>query len=115
MTLRRINQKAKRLSVETGIHTVSIRLNGTDIGRQIAVSPPEGERVVQSIYRSIDFRTLGSPGEKALPEDSPARSISVNYPERAGIFAGLSYVSWALFGAFLVFGFMLRRPLGVDF
>jgi len=102
-------------AVEPGNHVISIRLNGSDIGRHIAVSPLEKERVIESIYRSIDFRTLGSPGEDALTESSPAVSLFVNYPDRAGKFAGLSYVSWALFGASLLFGFLLRRPLGVDF
>jgi hypothetical protein len=102
-------------AIEPGNHTISVQLNGMDVSRQIAVSPPESGQIVKSIYRNVDFRTLGSPGEDALAKDSPALSISVDYPQRAGMFAGLTYVSWALFGASLVFGFLLRRPLGVDF
>jgi hypothetical protein len=102
-------------AVEPGKHRVMVRLDGMDVSRQIAVGPPETGRVVKSIYRNVDLRTLGSPGEAALAEDSPAESIYVGYPERSRMFAGLSYVTWALIGASLLFGFVLRRPFRVDF
>jgi len=94
---------------------MSIRLKEVDIKRLLVVSPPDSERVIRTLYRRGDIRTLGSPGEGALENNSSVLSFSVNYPYQADVFAGLTYASWSLFGVSLLFGFLFRQPLGVDF
>jgi len=101
--------------VEPGVHSVSVRLDDREVVRQVWAGAPRPELLVPSIYRSGDIRSFGSPGEPAIDADSSVAAISVEYGPSDNLFAGLSPASWAMFVSSLVFGFALRRPLGVVF
>lgn len=62
------------------------------------------------------FDQLANPGEAAIPDSSPVRTIEVVYPSRSMIFLGW-HVHWLL--AYLVpsiiLGFALKSPFKVDF
>jgi hypothetical protein len=100
---------------ESGVHSVRIRLADREVVRQVWAGAPRPELLVPSIYRSGDIRSLGSPGEDAIDSDSGIAAITVEYEPSDDLFAGLSPASWAMFVSSLVFGFALRRPLGVVF
>jgi hypothetical protein len=100
---------------EPGLHSVRIRLDDREVVRQLWAGDERPELLVQSIYRSGDIRSFGSPGEATIDSDSAVASISVEYAPSEDLFAGLSPASWAMFVSSLVFGFALRRPLGVVF
>jgi hypothetical protein len=101
--------------VEPGAHSVSIRLADREVVRQVWAGAPRPELLMPSIYRSGDIRSFGSPGEDAIDSKSRVAAISVEYEPSDDLFAGLSPASWAMFVSSLVFGFALRRPLGVVF
>jgi len=63
--------------------------------------------------RSGDLRALAYPGEPTLPADSPARALRLDYPLARSHVLGLSSASWIFTAWTLVWGFALRRPLGV--
>jgi hypothetical protein len=100
---------------EAGSHAVTIRLGDQEVVRQLWAGGARPELLVPSIYRSGDIRAFGNPGEAAMDADSKVTSISVEYAPGENLFAGLSPASWAMFISSLVFGFALRRPLGVEF
>lgn len=101
--------------VEPGEHSVSVRLGDREVVRQVWADKPRPELLMPSIYRSGDIRSFGSPGEDSIDAESGVAAISVEYAPSDDLFAGLSPASWAMFVSSLVFGFVLRRPLGVVF
>ena len=102
-------------AAEPGVHSVNIRLNDRETVRQVWIGAPRPELLVPSVYRSGDIRSFGSPGEPAIDAGSSVAAISVEYDPNDDLFAGLSPASWAMFISSLIFGFALRRPLGVVF
>ena len=98
-----------------GGHPVTIRLDNREVVRTVWAGDSRPELLVPSVYRTGDLRSLGSPGEAAIDVDSAVSAISVEYEAAENLFAGLSPASWAMFVSSLVFGFALRRPLGVVF
>jgi hypothetical protein len=71
--------------------------------------------LVPTIYRANDPRSLASPGEAALRTDSNLKSVTIDYPPAENRLGGLSAASWSMFLCSMVFGFALRRPMGVQF
>jgi hypothetical protein len=101
--------------VEPGEHSVSVRVGDREVVRPVWVGAPRPELLMPSIYRSGDIRSFGNPGEEAIDAESSLAALSVEYGPSDDLFAGLSPASWAMFISSLVFGFALRRPLGVVF
>ncbi len=102
-------------SVEPGGHTVTIHLDGREVARKVWAGDTRPEFLVPTIYRAGDIRAVGSPGEAAIDADSHVSAISIGYEPAEHDFGGLSLASWSMFVSSLVFGFALRRPLGVEF
>jgi len=98
-----------------GVHSASIRLDDHEVVRQIWAGAPRPELLIPSVYRFGDIRVLGNPSEAAIDADSGVASVSIEYQPSEDLFAGLSPASWAMFVSSLVFGFALRRPLGIVF
>ncbi|MEZ5047978.1 MAG: hypothetical protein R2831_13420 [Chitinophagaceae bacterium] len=101
-------------ATDVGVHPVQVAIGAATASRSIvagqALSP-----LAPDIYRANDWRELGFPGESPLPADAAIASLSVDYPYRDGDFLGLSQASWILLGLSLLFGFLLRGPMRVDF
>lgn len=99
-----------------GDHELEIRSGEHGARKRVRVSEKErAEGVAIHQYRASDWSTLLYPGEPALGDDGPFARLSLAYPRARGAWLGLSSASWIFFAASLVFGFALRRPLGVTF
>jgi hypothetical protein len=94
---------------------MTIRIGDREVTRTVWAGDRRPETLVPSVYRSLDIRSLGSPGEAAIDAGAGITEISVAYEPREALLGGLSSASWAMFISSLVFGFALRRPLGVAF
>lgn len=103
------------LPVEPGEHAMTIRIGDREVTRTVWAGDRRPETLVPSIYRTLDIRSLGSPGEAAIDAAAGITEISVAYEPREALVGGLTPASWAMFISSLVFGFALRRPLGVVF
>jgi hypothetical protein len=104
-----------RLSAaEAGAHVLTVRVGDETHRRRFSVGQ-RPDLLDSTVYRRDDPRSLLSPAGEAMAADSDVAGITIRYPEASGMFGGLSTVSWLIFASSLVFGFVLRRPLDVDF
>lgn len=98
-----------------GQHVVRVQIDDHEFVRSVWAGNSRPELLVPTVYQSRDIRSFGSPGDTSIDTDSDVTAISVGYEPNGSLFAGLSRASWSMFISSLVFGFALRRPLGVNF
>lgn len=99
---------------DAGVHDVTISVGDQSLHKLIVVDQ-NGTWVATDLYRADDLTTLLYPQEPALPVDGPASILTLSYPRAGGEFGGLSTTSWIFMGSSILFGFLLRGPLGVTF
>ena len=99
---------------DAGVHDVTISVGDQSLHKQVVVGQ-NGTWVATELYRANDLTTLLYPQEAALPSDGPASMLTLSYPRAGGEFGGLSSTSWIFMGSSILFGFLLRGPLGVTF
>lgn len=99
---------------DAGVHDVTISVGDQSLHKQVVVGQ-NGTWVATDLYRANDLTTLLYPQEPALPVDGPASTLTLSYPRASGEFGGLSTASWIFMGSSILFGFLLRGPLGVTF
>jgi len=97
-----------------GEHPIEIRVGDSGAAGRVVVGGT-GARPVPAFYRADDWRTLLYPGLPPLENDSIVSAITVSYPRKRAVFAGLSSASWILLGVSLLFGYALRGIFGVTF
>ena len=95
-----------------GEYTLAIETDGERFEKTVVAS---GEAVRRSPSRTRPgfFNALQFPGEAALPSDGPLEAIRVRYPEEAS-FLEAHLWSWIFVLFTLVFGYILKDPLGVE-
>jgi hypothetical protein len=98
-----------------GSHEMEIHVGDDIIRRRLWVGDSGPELVVPNTYRTTDWRSLGSPGESAIDPHAHVEETFIDYQASAGVYGGLSLVSWSLFVTSLLAGFALRRRMHVDF
>lgn len=98
-----------------GEYEVTIVVGDVEFPRRLWVGDPRPLVLVPSVYRPGDIRALLNPAETPVDPSSQIAAVSINYPEEEALLAGLSHASWWMIVSSLIFGFLLRRPLRVDF
>jgi hypothetical protein len=97
-----------------GEHLVDVKIDNQAVQKRLWAGDVRPRLLVPTVYRGDDIRALANASE-ALGAHSIVSSVSIDYSDDDGRFAGLSPASWSMVVSSLLFGFALRRPLGVDF
>ncbi|MGB7296075.1 MAG: hypothetical protein WBC70_10845 [Candidatus Aminicenantales bacterium] len=98
-----------------GTFDLTIRAGEQSVRKAVVVGGRPLQKVSTLRVRRSFLDELLYPGEKPLPGEHPVRSVELAYPaQRLGLF-GLR-VHWliAYLGLSIIFGFALKRPLGVE-
>ncbi len=100
---------------ETGDQYLEFVVGGLDIRKEIVI-----DNGVQRLYpvtaKKSFLNSLVNPGDRPLPADSPAYSISVEYrSSRINLFGIRMHWSIAYFLMAIIFGMLLKRFIGVEF
>jgi hypothetical protein len=103
------------IASEAGPHLVSVSVGEETQQRRLWVGTQRPQLMDSTVYRANDVRSLLGAADEPMPAESIVVRTTISYPEASGTFAGLSSVTWLMFVSSLVFGFLLRRPLNVDF
>lgn len=111
-----LNQVNWRIKITAGgEHTLTFLTAAGDFIRTLDISP-RIIRLYPSTKRASFSALLEYPGEDFLPADSALNSISITYPPAKINLLGikLHWIIWYFILA-MVFGFALKKPLGVEF
>ncbi len=100
---------------DAGRQTLTFLTDSGDFARILDISPRIG-RIYPTIKRASLFALLEYPGEDLLPGHSSLNSVSISYsPAKIHLFGiNLHWIIWYFILA-MIFGFALKRPLGVEF
>jgi hypothetical protein len=102
-------------ALQAGEHEVTIVVGDVEVRRQLWFGDSRPRLLVPAIYRPNDIRTLANPAERPVEPASAIATVTISYPDNGALLAGLSHASWWMILSSLIFGFLLRRPLRVDF
>lgn len=97
----------------SGNSWIDVNINGEKIRKEVTISRTLAQTSRIRLPRGF-WNELKNPAEPPLPQDSPLASIEVRYPQHEFALGKLP-LNWT--GAFIVltllFGFLLKKPLGV--
>ena len=96
-----------------GKFEVNVEADGQSLAKQIVVAPGVA-RVSPVRMRDNFWERMFYSGERALPENSPIASITVNYPARTIAFVWMQW-NWIVlfFVVSLIAGFIFKSVLGI--
>jgi uncharacterized membrane protein (DUF106 family) len=97
-----------------GRYAVKVALGGQSAGKAVCVGD-DLPRISTIRLRGQFWERMFSSAEPALPENSPIKSISINYPDRNIEIAGygMNWI-WLFFILSMVAGFIFKEILGIQ-
>lgn len=89
---------------------------GENKAEKVLIASAEKIRIYPTTGKPSFRNAILTPGDAFLPVAGPIASVSINYPARRIDVLGWQ-IHWAIvyFALAIVFGFILKRPLGVEF
>ncbi len=105
----------KLFAKETGIHELSITVNGHRIVKKVAVAQKPLSKISPVKVRRNIIDELFNPGEAPLPANHPIKSLEIKYPLNYMSLFGWK-IHWLIvyFAVSIIFGFALKGVFKVE-
>jgi hypothetical protein len=110
------NEVLWRIAAEKeGRYNITVAAAGQNFSKEVVVSSSNLLRVSSMRMQGRFWERMLTSGEPALPQNSPIRSVEVNYPSRSIRFVGLEWNwIWLFFVLSLVVGFFFKTVLKIE-
>ncbi len=105
----------RTVAEKEGRYSITVAAAGQNFSKEVVVSSGSLLRVSPIRLQGRFWERMLTSGEPALPQNSPIRSVEVNYPSRNIRFVGLDWNwIWLFFVLSLVAGFFFKTVLKIE-